>query len=180
MVDFLFNQTDIGAKFKALGVDLLAESLDTPEKQAAEKKKLIGLYESIERLHRLPYAEYLAARSEVDRQIKEAGAIASKFVPDLNRARWSAEAYNAKRSMIRAAALYVLEGEAGLKKVQDPHGDGAFTVLKNVPEVGAEGFMLKSKLESPENESPSMKIGVPPALLKKKRAEKSKESAAIF
>ena len=112
-----------------------------PEKTRIELKKVAVLYDEVEKMMTVPYAELAIARKTLDKHVEEAGSIAKMTLPAMGRIRDSMDSATLQLEMTRAAVQIVLKGEAALPQIRDPFGDGLLK-YKKLPE----GFELTSNL----------------------------------
>jgi hypothetical protein len=74
--------------------------------------------------------------------------IARLILPNIGKARTTELGGLARVAMLRAAIALRLEGEDGFKKVQDPFGDGPFTLTRLPADSGEVGYQLSSHLDA--------------------------------
>ena len=107
------------------------------------------LYPRLARIMTLPLPEYEDQMQKFDAEIQKSQ---NPFVPvhfprsvDFGRRPRRKEfRIQAEQAMVRAAVEYKLHGEAGLKSVMDPFGNGPFAFQRFVFEGVDRGFELKS------------------------------------
>ncbi len=85
--------------------------------------------------------QFEKTRAEINQQAALAGAFAANLLPAMIRAYENEQRLVAMRQMLLAAIAVQRDGEAAMKSMKDPFGDGPFTYRK-LPN----GFELESKL----------------------------------
>jgi hypothetical protein len=106
------------------------------------------VYEQLAAIATLPYAQYLAQVKEIAPQLESSpNPLVAQSISTLTRCRTREFRVLADFAMLHAALEYKLHGEAGLKNVIDPCGQGPFTYQRFVFEGVDRGFQLKSGLE---------------------------------
>jgi hypothetical protein len=108
-------------------------------------EELAPWYDRIARILRLPYLSY---EQEMDSFMSEVRSSQNQLIPHyfaaFEKCRTKEFAVQAKLAMLRAAAEFKLHGEAGLKKVKDPFGDGPFQFERFSLNGEDRGFKLRS------------------------------------
>jgi hypothetical protein len=106
------------------------------------------LYERLGALMTLPQPEYetqlKAFMAEVTRS---SNPLVTLAFPAFEKCRSKEFAILAELAMVQAAVEYKLHGEAGLKSVADPYGNGPFAYQRFIFEGVDRGFQLKSAYE---------------------------------
>jgi len=113
-------------------------------------RELAPLYDKVTILMNLPHGpfeEQLAQfMAEVD---QNPNPLVRKLFKVFAKCRTKEFSALVKQAMVRAGVEYKLRGEAGLKSVTDPCGDGPFTVRRFVFEGEDRGFALRSAYDGP-------------------------------
>ena len=103
------------------------------------------LYLRLVKIMALPPPEYEEQIQQFAPEIQQSqNPFVQLLFPDPLRPRVREFKIQAWQAMVRAAVEYKLHGEAGLKSVQDPFGNGPFTFQRFVFEGVDRGFELKS------------------------------------
>lgn len=106
-----------------------------------------SIYPKLAALMALPYREYTEQLPEYQSQFKQTGnGFISIGFPPWEAARTREFAVEVHLAMVRAAIEYQLHGEAGLKSVMDPCGNGPFTIRRFYFNGVDRGFELQSAL----------------------------------
>ncbi len=103
------------------------------------------LYDQEVEILRLALPAYETRVKEFNAQIEKLNnPLASELLPGLDKSRKKEFSIIAELAMVRAAAEYHLHGEAGLKSVADPCGNGPFAFERFVFQGVDRGFKLTS------------------------------------
>ena len=104
------------------------------------------LYPRLAKIMTLPFPEYEGQMQKFDAEIQKSQnpLVPLAFPGSFQGARRKEFRMQAELAMVRAAVEYKLHGEAGLKSVMDPLGNGPFVFQRFVFEGVDRGFELKS------------------------------------
>ena len=104
-----------------------------------------ALYQRLAVIMALPQPEFESQIKQFDAEVQNSGnPFAIETIPSVQKARPKEFAVLAQLAMVQAAVEYKLRGEAGLKSVTDPYGQGSFRFERFVFEGVDRGFELKS------------------------------------
>jgi len=107
------------------------------------------LYQKLAEVMALPHAEFERQIKQFVAEVRDSSnPFVSLTFPALEKCRPKEFMALAQLAMLRAAVEYKLHGEAGLKSVADPFGQGPFAFRRIVFEGVDRGFELKSALNS--------------------------------
>jgi hypothetical protein len=118
-----------------------------------------NLYDKLEALMALPYADYESQLKAFDAEIRSSNnPLVNLGFPAVQKCREKEFSIVAKLAMVRAALEYKLHGVEGFKSVNDPCGQGPFEFQRFTFEGADRGFQLKSGYNGPA--SPEVMIFV--------------------
>ena len=110
------------------------------------------VFERTVSLTSLPYREYQSEAKAFGEEVAKApNPLLSESMPGFLKSRQREFRIQATLAMVRAAIEYKLHGEAGLKRVNDPCGQGPFAFQRFVFEGVDRGFELKSDYDVDKN-----------------------------
>jgi hypothetical protein len=110
------------------------------------------LYGRIVAFLKLPYPEYQnQEKAFLEEMEKSTNPIIAKTVPGIVKSRQKEFRTQASQALVRAAVEYKLHGDAGLKSVNDPCGNGPFAFKRFEFEGVDRGFQLTSAFNMGKN-----------------------------
>jgi hypothetical protein len=110
------------------------------------------IYDKIVAFLKLPYSEYQSQEQAfVDELEKSTNPIVAKTVPGFVKSRQKEFRTQATQALVRAAVEFKLHGDAGLKSVIDPCGNGPFAFKRFEFEGVDRGFQLTSAFNMSKN-----------------------------
>ena len=108
-------------------------------------REMLPLYQRLAEIMALPQAQYEAQLKKFAAEYeKTSNLLAALSFPAFEKCRPKEFLIQVKLAMVRAGIEYKLHGEAGLKSVPDPSGQGPFAFQRFVFEGVDRGFQLKS------------------------------------
>jgi hypothetical protein len=127
---------------------VIAHAGGTAEGLLRYLESVLERHESVEAFLRLPLQDYLERLDRVSDELNPDGnLIAENFVRYAVGTRDMALVAEVRSQMILAALSYRLDGEAGFMGIQDPAGDGPFTMRRVTVNGEDRGFSLASALQ---------------------------------
>lgn len=112
------------------------------------------IYPRVVEFLKLPYPEYVSQeKAFLDEMEKSPNFLVAKTIPGFVKSRQKEFRTLANLALVRAAVEYKLHGEAGLKSVNDPCGNGPFAFQRFEFNGVDRGFQLKSAFNMGKNMS---------------------------
>jgi hypothetical protein len=113
--------------------------------------ELEPMYRELERVMGLPYADYVPAIEQLDKQVQASpNLLAHELLPAVLKVRDKEFKAIAWHTMVRAAHQFRQDAAQGLQRVPDPFGSGPFDYRRFVLDGVDRGFILKSELRNPD------------------------------